>query len=59
MNCPSDNIGGDSTLKSVVDVVLYGLTQSPIVVIVSPLHRFEMAQMGPVLTILIYISLIV
>ena len=42
-------------LKSVVDLVLYGLNQLPIVAIVSLLYRFEMAQMGPFLTLLISI----
>jgi len=44
---PLDNIGGDSVLKSAFNLALYGPNQSPIVAIVSPLYRFEMAQMGP------------
>jgi len=52
---PLDNIGGGSALKSAFSVALYGLNQSPIVAIVSILYRFEMAQMGPFLTMLISI----
>ena len=52
---PLDNIGGGSALKSAFNVALYGLNQPPIVAIVSPLYRFEMAQMGQFLTMLISI----
>jgi len=52
---PLDNIGGDSALKSAFNLALYGLNQSPIVAIVSPLYRFEIAQMGPFSTMLISI----
>ena len=59
MKSPLDNTGGDSALKSAFDLVLYGLNQSPIVAIFSPLHRFEMAQMGPFLTMLMSILVLV
>ena len=60
MKSPLDNIGGDSALKSAFEnLVLYGLNQSPIVAILSPLNKFEMAQMGPFLTMLISILVLV
>lgn len=44
MKSPLDNIGGDSALKSAFNLALYGLNQTPIVAIVSPLYRFEIAH---------------
>ena len=55
MKFPSDYIGFLSALKSAFVLVLYGLDQSPIVAIVSPLYRLEMAQMGSFLNMAITI----
>ena len=44
MKSPLDSTGGDSALKSAFDLVLY---------------RFEMAQMGPFLTMLMSILVLV
>lgn len=59
MKSPLDNIGGDSALKSAFNLALHGLNQTPIVAIVSPLYRFEIAQMEPFLTMLISILVLV
>ena len=59
MKSPLDNIGGDSALKSAFNVASYGSNQSPIDAIVTPLYTFEIAQMGPLLTMLMSILVLV
>ena len=43
MKCPLDDVGSSLALKSVVNLVLFGLNQSPTVTIASPLQGFEIA----------------
>ena len=47
MKSPLDDIGGDSALKSAFSEALYGLNQSPIMAIASPLYKFEVAKIEP------------